>query len=80
MWLLNVLSKEPYGNFFVCFIYVSTPPLHDPIKMLGCFNPTLVQIWTNPAVGLHFYIDFLTQKLGQSIFDTQFGLKQTIIF
>jgi len=22
--------------------------------MLGCFNPTLGQIWTNPAVGLNF--------------------------
>jgi len=21
-------------------------------KMLGCFNPTLGQIWTNPAIGL----------------------------
>jgi len=28
--------------------------------MLGCFNPTLGQIWTNPAVGLNFYITFLT--------------------
>jgi len=22
--------------------------------MLGCFNPALGQIWTNPAIGLHF--------------------------
>jgi len=22
------------------------------LKMLGCFNPTLSQIWTNPNVGL----------------------------
>jgi len=22
------------------------------LKMLGCFNPTLGQIWTNPDVGL----------------------------
>jgi len=22
------------------------------LKMLGCFNPTLGQIWTNPNVGL----------------------------
>ncbi len=34
------------------------------LKMLGCFNPTLGQIWTNPAVGLNFYLQFLTQKLG----------------
>ncbi len=31
--------------------------------MLYCFNPTLGQIWTNPAVGVNFYITFLTQKL-----------------
>jgi len=24
------------------------------LKMLGCFNPILGQIWTNPAIGLHF--------------------------
>jgi len=24
----------------------------DRQKMLGCFNPTLGQIWTNPNVGL----------------------------
>jgi len=24
--------------------------------MLGCFNPTLGEIWTNPATGLKFFI------------------------
>jgi len=24
------------------------------LKMLGCFNPTLGQIWTNLATGLNF--------------------------
>jgi len=28
--------------------------------MLGCFNPTLGQIWTNPAIGLKFLLTFLT--------------------
>jgi len=37
--------------------------------MLGCFNPTLGQIWTNPGTGLHFFITFLTQRLGLFIFD-----------
>jgi len=23
-------------------------------KMLGCFNPILGKIWTNPAIGFHF--------------------------
>jgi len=33
-------------------------------KMLGCFNPTLGQIWTNPAIGLNFYFvcPYLTQN------------------
>jgi len=43
--------------------------------MLGCFNPNLGQVWTNPNVGLkmsfknlnptvHFLITFLIQHLG----------------
>jgi len=27
-------------------------------KMLACFTPTLGQMWTNPAIGLHFLITF----------------------
>jgi len=41
--------------------------------MLGCFNPTLGQIWTYPAVGLNFYITFLTQHFGFVIFDPKLG-------
>jgi len=39
--------------------------------MLGCFNPILGQIWTNPIVGLKnaFYCINLTPKLGLSIFE-----------
>jgi len=46
--------------------------------MLGCFNPNLGQIWTNPNAGLKmqlknlqlkFEITILTQHLGLSIFD-----------
>jgi len=40
-------------------------------KMLGCFNPILGQISTNPAIGVHFLITFLTQRLGLSVFDPQ---------
>jgi len=43
------------------------------LKMLGCFNPTLGQIWTNSAIRLHFLITFLTQLLGLSIFDPKLG-------
>jgi len=43
--------------------------------MLGCFNPTLGQIWTNPAIGLNFYIAFLTQRLGPYL--TQSWVKTT---
>jgi len=35
--------------------------------LLGGFNPTLGQIWTNPAIG-----SFLIQRLGLSIFDPAF--------
>jgi len=41
--------------------------------MLGCFNPSLGQIWTNSAIGLNVYITFLTQHLGLSIFDPNLG-------
>jgi len=48
--------------------------------MLGCFNPTLGQIWTNPAVGLHFYITFLTQHFRFVHIWPKIGLKQPSIF
>jgi len=41
--------------------------------MLGCFNPTLGQIWTNPNVGLKMQCKNLTQWLGFSIFDPKLG-------
>jgi len=45
-------------------------------KKLGCFNPTLGQIWTNPDIGLNdILMTFLTQRLGLSIFDPNVGLK-----
>jgi len=41
--------------------------------MLSYFNPTLGQMWTNPAIGLHFSITFLTQRLCLPIFDPKLG-------
>jgi len=41
--------------------------------MLSCFNPTLGQIGTNPAIGLHFSVTFLTKRLSLSIFDPKLG-------
>jgi len=41
--------------------------------MLGCINPTLGQIWTNPVTGLNFLTSFLNQRLGLSIFNPQLG-------
>jgi len=41
--------------------------------MLGCFNPTLGQIWTIPNVGLKMSLKKLTQWLGLSIFDPKLG-------
>jgi len=43
------------------------------MQMLGYFNPILGQIWTNPAIGLHFLMTFLTQCLSFSIFDPKLG-------
>jgi len=66
-WVKNVIKKCTVGFKFE--ITHSKKMLGK--KMLGCFNPTLGQIWTNPAVGLNFYITFLTQHL--SIFDPKLG-------
>jgi len=41
--------------------------------MLGCFNPTLGQIWTNPAIGLHVLMTVFVYFLGLSIFDPRLG-------
>jgi len=41
--------------------------------MLGGFNPTLGQTWTNSPIGLIFLIRFLTERLGLSIFDPKLG-------
>jgi len=61
---------------------------HYTLKMLGCFNPTLGQIWTNPNVGLkklqlnvkvEVGLKFEIQFLGLSIF-TQIWVKTTLLF
>jgi len=33
-------------------------------NMLGCFNPVLGQLWTNPAVGLNLFIAFFNPTFG----------------
>jgi len=50
------------------------------LKMQGCFNRTLGQIWTNPNVGLKMYTKNSTQWLGLSIFDPKLVLKNPAIF
>jgi len=50
------------------------------LKMLGCFNPTLGQIWTNPNVGLKMSLKNLTQWLGLSIFDPKLGWNNPAFF
>jgi len=59
---LNIYSEL---NTFHCIIYT--------LKMLGCFNPTLGQIWTNPNVGLKMSLKNETQWLSLSIFDPKMG-------
>jgi len=46
---------------------------HITLKMLGCFNPTLGQIWTNPNSWFKNVIKNVTQWLGLSIFDPKLG-------
>jgi len=61
--------------------------------MLGCFNPNLGQIWTNPNVGLkmtfqnfnfyfqrYFFYCILTQHLCLSIFDPNLGWNNPAFF
>jgi len=55
--------------------------------MLGCFNPNLGQIWTNPNVGLKMSFKmltklhgtFLTPNLGLSIFYPAFEKTQNFL-
>jgi len=59
--------------------------------MLGCFNPNLVHIWTNPNVGLKMSfkniqlkvkveVTFLTQHLDLSVFDPNLGWNNPALF
>ncbi len=48
--------------------------------MLGCFNPTLGQIWTNPAVGLNIYITFFKPKVGLVHIWLKVGLNNLAFF
>jgi len=45
-------------------IYPYKTQTDDATEMLGCFNPTLGQIWTNSAIGLNFYITFFNPTFG----------------
>jgi len=54
-------------SLFLLFFYYTL------YKMLGCFNPTLGQIWTNPNIGLKMSLKNVTQWLGLSIFDPKLG-------
>jgi len=47
---------------------ISAPNQQYTQKMLGCFNPSLGQIWTNQNVGLK-----CNKWLGLSIFDPKLG-------
>jgi len=41
--------------------------------MLGCFNPILGQMWTNPNVGLKMQFKNVSQRLDLFIFDPKLG-------
>jgi len=44
-------------------------------KMLGCFNPNIGQIWTNPNVGLKNAIKKITVDGENYTFNPTIGLK-----
>jgi len=58
------------------FLIIRSPSIqYNSFKTVvsdGCFNPILGQIWTNPAIGLH-YITFLTLCLSLPIFEPKLG-------
>jgi len=60
MTFYNVLSVYIFHiMIFYCVLHYHIILVHSfnhlhTLKMLGCFNPILGQIWTNPAIGLHF--------------------------
>jgi len=46
-----LLTKAHVKHLIIILIVACYLKLH-PLKMLGCLNPKLGQIWTNPTVGL----------------------------
>jgi len=60
--------------------YLHSPWIIHAKKLLGCFNPTLRQIWTNPAIGLHFYYYIFNPTFGFVHIRPKVGLKQPSMF
>jgi len=53
--IILTLFKTEY-SLILSIYYINVKVLSTEstrsLKMLGCFNPTLGQIWTNPNIGL----------------------------
>jgi len=77
-WIVLLTKKLKKKKIFLRYFSRQKIPDNMSRVMLGCFNPTLVQIWTNPVTGINFFITFLTQRLGLSIFDPKLGFKTTL--
>jgi len=50
--------------------------------MLGCFNPILGKIWTNPAIGLNYtFLNYIFKPMAGFVHILlKIGLKQPIFF
>ncbi len=46
--------------------------------MLGCLNPTMGQIWSNPTFGFKIECKNVIQQLGYSIFDLKLGFLECV--
>jgi len=81
--IVDIKNSYPGYESKLKRLAITHRPIHQSLKMLGCFNPNVGKIWKNAIknvqlkmkveVGLHFEITFLTQHLGLSIFYPHLG-------
>jgi len=65
-FVLKINSPLEKMNDFFFFLLrepICSTFFNYTLKMLGCFNPILGKIWTNPAIGLHGWVcPYFTQN------------------
>jgi len=76
------------NRLYACHYFKSNQDKHNSItticyfshSRLGCFNPILGKIWTNPAIGLLFLNYIFNPIAGFVHILSKIGLKQPSIF